>query len=444
MVYNYYMKITHFLLALLVTFPLLANAQVTVVRVQNHQIYLDTSALKTPVKVGDSFKVIISSEKLINPKTGKDLGLVHNYSPVGVITEVQALYAIGNLPSEVGVEIGQEAVLQAGAPAPLLVTPSSAAQAVQPQPSLHVKNFYQPIEQEIVSLSSGDITAPRAENIVTLSAKGRVSVWDRRGEVLNEALFYQLPSGRTPLAISAVPLRGKDTAEIFATVYDERLTRISTLILAYENGQWVVLDTLPYFVKEMGCGNEKTLWMQRPFVAGVFPGNARNVVYENGKFAAGKQELATRRTWIMGDNRFPFSQGDGKGFIYTTSAGRIKLELPNGKTTEYKEFSVGSPNRVKYKQEIVKFYPSLQVIASNGNPQVVAVENIAKYGLLSSTFGQYESGKVHFLSLEKGRLTLQDTIALGGFVYDTACSAGAVLTAEALPDGRSLVVEILK
>ena len=107
MVYIYYMKITHLLLALLVTLPLIAQAQVTVVRIQNHQIYLDTSTLKTPVNRGDSFKVILSSEKLTNPKTGKDLGLVYNYSPVGIITEVQPLYAIGKLPSEAGVEIGQ-------------------------------------------------------------------------------------------------------------------------------------------------------------------------------------------------------------------------------------------------------------------------------------------------------------------------------------------------
>ena len=444
MVYIYYMKITHLLSVLLVTLPLIAQAQATVVRVQNHQIYLDTSALKTPVNKGDSFKVILSSEKLTNPKTGKDLGLVYNYSPVGVITEVQPLYAIGKLPSETGVEIGQEALVQTAQPAPQAAAATQAEKSEQPKVSLHKKISYQPVEQEIVSLSSADITAPGAENIVTLSTKGRISVWNRNGEELKEALSYQLPSGRTPLALSAVPLRGKDTAEIFATVYDDRLARVRTVVLSYENGQWTTLDTLPYFVKEMGCGSEKTLWLQKAFVSGTRPGNANNVVYQNGQFGPGTQELATQRSWLMGANRFPFADNNSLQLIYTTSVGRIKLELPRGKTTEYKDFSVGSPNRVKYKQEIVKFYPSLQVVESQGKPQVAAAENTTKYGLLSSTFGQYESGKIHFLSFEKGRLTLQDTVALDGFVYDTACSDTAVLTAEVLPDGQSSLVEILK
>ena len=445
MVYIYYMKITHLLLALLVTLPLIAQAQVTVVRIQNHQIYLDTSTLKTPVNRGDSFKVILSSEKLTNPKTGKDLGLVYNYSPVGVITEVQPLYAIGKLPSEAGVEIGQEALfVQAAQPKPQVAATPQTATPEQPKAALHKKISYQPVEQEIVSLSSADITAPGAENIITLSTKGRISVWNRNKEELKEALSYQLPSGRTPLALSAVPLRGKGTAEIFATVYDDRLARVSTVVLSYENGQWATLDTLPYFVKEIGCGSEKTLWMQKAFVSSTRPGNAHNVVYQNGKFVAGTQELATQHTWLMGDNRFPFAENNSLQLIYTTSAGRIKLELPRGKTTEYKDFSVGSPNRVKYKQEIVKFYPSLQVVESQGKPLVAAAENTTKYGLLSSAFGQYESGKIHFLSFEKGRLTLQDTVALDGFVYDTACSSGAVLTAEVLPDGQSSVVEFLK
>ena len=444
MVYVYYMKIKQFLSALLFFFPLVAYAQVTVVRIQNKQIYLDTSALKTPVKTGDTFKVILSSEKLTNPKTGKDLGLLYNYSTLGVITEVQPLYAVGELSSKAGVEIGQEAVIQRAATQPAAPLAAAAAPNPEHKTALHKKFSYYPVEQEIVSLSSGNITAPGAENIITLSAKGRVSVWNRRGEKLEEALSYQLPSSRIPLTVSAVPLRGNDTAEIFATVYDQQLFRISTLVLAYENGHWTVLDTLPFFVKEIGCGNEKTLWMQRAFISGLRPGNAHNVVYQNGKFVAGKQELATQRAWLAGANLFPAEPEQTPRIIYTTSVGRIKLELPHGKTTEYKDFSVGSPNRVKYKQEIVKFYPSLQVIESQGQPLAVAAENIAKYGLLSGTFGQYESGKIHFLSFDKGRLTLQDTVALDGFVYDTACSAEAVLTAEVLPDGKSSVVEILK
>jgi hypothetical protein len=92
----------------------------------------------------------------------------------------------------------------------------------------------------------------------------------------------------------------------------------------------------------------------------------------------------------------------------------------------------------------VKFYPSLQVFGPAGDATVAAVENTSKLGLLSETFGQYQSGKIHFLTFEKGRLSLQDTVNLDGVVYDTACSDRAVLAAEVLPDGSSSVVEIFK
>ena len=103
-----------------------------------------------------------------------------------------------------------------------------------------------------------------------------------------------------------------------------------------------------------------------------------------------------------------------------------------------------APNRVKYKQEILKFYPSVQVFGPEGRATLAAVENISKLGILSDTFGQYKSSKIHFLAFEKGRLSVTDTVELDGVVYDTACTDRAILAAEVLPDGNSSVVEIFK
>lgn len=92
MVYIYYMKIKfcrYIVLAVLFLFPSLAFAQLTVVRTDGNKVYIDISSLSRSVQTGDTFKVILSSEKLTNPTTGKELGLVHNYSAEGKITEVQ-------------------------------------------------------------------------------------------------------------------------------------------------------------------------------------------------------------------------------------------------------------------------------------------------------------------------------------------------------------------
>ncbi|MBR4592264.1 MAG: hypothetical protein IKO35_03560 [Elusimicrobiaceae bacterium] len=435
------MKIKTLLFSVLIFFPFVAQAQLTVVRIKNNQIYLDTSTVKGSLQKGNHFKVILSSEKLTNPKTGKDLGLVYNYSEVGEIIEVQPLYAVGEIHSTSGISVGQEAVLEEEpTPAPAVAKASGSKTAENTQ---HQKISYQPVEQEIIGLAEAAFIQPDAQNIITLSNKGQITVWNRGKETLTQVSFYQLPKGKTPVALSAAPVRNPAaTAEIFAVVYDPNTLRISTLVLAYENNQWNLLDTLPYYVKELGCSPEKTLWMQKPFVSDSIPGNARQIIYQNGKFQPGTKTLSTRRNWLSGMSLFPLEKAKEPSLIYTSSYGKIKLDLPNGKSTQSKEVSAGAPNRVKYKQDILKFYPSLLVITSDEKPSVAAVENTTKLGLLSEAFGQYDSGKIHFLSFEKGRLVLKDTVALDGFVYDTACSARGILTAEILPDGQSSVVEI--
>lgn len=436
----YYMKInTAFLISALIFMPALCPAQLTVVRVDGQKVYMDTSVLNRNVEKGETFKVILSSERLVNPKTGKDLGPVYTYSPEGKITEVQPMYAVGELPKGAKVSVGQDAVIEALPAQPaaqtVVQTKESSAQTTL---SARKTVIYEPIEQEIVSLSTAAVTTPEADNIITLSRKGQVTVWTPDGDKLTENFSYQLPAGKTPLTLSAYPARGQKTAEIFATVYDPSRERISTVVLANHNSKLEQLQTLPYFVKELGCGTEKTLWAQKPFTAGARPSGARKLVYKNEEFALSKDALNTGRSWLTGINT------DGDRLVSTSQNGIIRLELAGGKKAESKSLFASAPNRVKYKQEILKFYPSVQVFGPAEKRVIAAAENTAKHGLLSDTFGQYQSGKIHFMSVEKGRLRVQDTAELDGFVYDTACSARSVLAAGILPDGTSSVTEIFK
>ena len=436
MVYMYYMKInTAFLLSVLFFIPALCPAQLTVVRVDGQKVYIDTSVLNRNVNKGETFKIILSSERLVNPKTGKDLGPLYTYSPEGKITEVQPMYAVGELPKGTKAAVGQEAVLEP------LAAAEPAAKTVKTQdakPSSVRKTTYAPVEQEIVSLSTAAVTAPEAENIITLSKKGQLTVWTPDGDKLEQNLSFQLPAGKTPLTVSAYPAQNAQTADIFVTVYDASREKISTLVLSNRQGQLTQTDTLPYFVKELGCGAEKTLWAQKPFVSGAKPGNARKLAYQNGKFVLTESTLNTGRNWLTGVN-----EADGS-LVITAQNGVIRRTSPDGKKAESKSLFASAPNRVKYKQEILKFYPSVQVFGPADNRVYAAVENTAKLGILSDTFGQYQSGKIHFMSFEKGRLNITDTAETDGFMYDTACSARAVLAAEVLPDGTSSVVEFFK
>ena len=74
-------------------------AQITIVRVEGSQVFMDISSAQQPIQKGNSFKVILSEEKITNPQTGKALGVHYNYSSEGKIIEVQPLFAVGQLPA---------------------------------------------------------------------------------------------------------------------------------------------------------------------------------------------------------------------------------------------------------------------------------------------------------------------------------------------------------
>lgn len=444
MVYNYYMKNNIFRLvlpAVFLLFPALAGAQAMVVRIDGNKVYLDTTSSKQKITKGQHFKIILSSEKLINPKTGKNLGDIYTYSPEGKITEVQAKYAIGELAETASLAIGQEAVFEeTSAAAASPAAPAEQDAAASPRRKI----VYAPLNQEIISLSQADVTAPGAQNIITLSDKGVVTVWSRgEKETLQQELSYSLGRSKQPLTLSAVPVKD-GLAQIFVSAYEPSRKTISTWILENKNGSLVQTEKLPYFMKEIGCGSGKKLFAQTPFATSGRPGSAREVSYQNGKFSVGEAALSTQHNWLTGVNFYDIEEPKSNNLIYTSANGPIRLVTAKGKRAESKDLFAKAPNRVKYKQDIVEFYPSLQVFGPAGNATVAAVENRAKYGILSSAFGQYHTSNIHFMTFEKGRLAVTDTTELDGYVYDTACSDDAILAAEVLPDGSSSVVEIFK
>ncbi len=419
-------------------FSLGAFAQMSVVKIDGKKIYLDTSEEKTAPTKGSTFKIILSSETLINSK-GKNLGEIYKYSDVGTITEVQPMYAIGELKDAKDVKVGQQAVFEEIKP----VLPAAVREEETPK-STRPKTVYQPIEQTVISITQADVTAPGAQNIVTLGDNNQVWVLSRgEKESLKQEIVYTLPADKKGIAVSAAPVK-EGLAQIFVAVYIEGRQTIQTLVLENKNGTLTNTATLPYFVKELGCGADKKVWGQRPFIVDATPGDAREIVFEKGKFVASGAKFKTRRNWLEGLNYFPIENAKENNLIFTASNGVLRIILDNGKRSESKDLFGSSPLRLQYKQEILKFYPSIQVFGQPGKATVAAVENGTKFGLLSETFGQYQSGKVHFLDYEKGRFQVTDTVELDGVLYDTACTDKAILTAEVLSDGTSTVVEILK
>ena len=438
MVYNYYMK--KFLFSVLISsLSLCAVAQMTVVRVDGKKVFLDTSEEKTVPAKGSTFKVILSSQPLINPKTGKNLGDIYTYSETGTLVEIQPLYAVGELKNTTGVNIGQAAVFEE-----IKTAVPAQIEEKQPQKSTRKTTVYNPVEQTVISLSQADVTAPGAKNIITLSDKNQITVFSRAdNENLKQEMSFTLPVGQKGISVSSAPVKA-GLAQIFVSAYNSTTGKISTFVLENQNSALKQTSSLPYFVKELGCGKDKKIWAQRAFILGNSPGDAREVVYEKNKFIASGSTFSTHHNWLEGLNYFPVEKENANNLILTANDGTLRMMLANGKRAESKDNFGSTPLRLQHKQEILKFYPSVQAFGMPGHATLAAVENDAKFGLLSKTFGQYKNGKIHFLDYQKGRLHITDTVELDGTLYDTACTDTVILTAEALPDGTSSIVEILK
>ncbi len=459
MLYHYYMKIIfRILLAAFFAAGLIpcAWAQVTVVKQDGKKIYLDTSSFNRYVAVGDSFKIITGQENLVNPKTGKELGQIYHYSPEGKIIEVQPLYAVGELSENVSYSIGQEAVIFSAAQPVAAAVPGGAAEvapvgsaqaAVSAAPALVPQRkikTYPVIEREIISAVKADLNAFPGEEIAALDSNGHLLVYTLNNDQLQQISDYKFAANKTPITLSASDLMRSGHAQLFAVVYDAQKQSIVTLVLDGSDKEIKEIDTLPYFVKEWGCDADKKLYAQKPFTSGTKGGDVRNLQYKRGRFSMTDVVFASRGNWLPGMNWYPIQTADKPNALFTQSTGVLRLRLDNGKYAESPSLFATAPNRVKYKQDIIPFYPSVQVYGPAGKAVVAAVQNIAKFGILSESFGSYKSSKIHFLTYENGVLDVRESVDLNGFLYDTSCTADGILAPQVVPGEQTILTEIYR
>lgn len=454
MLYHYYMKINLKLLLaafLMVSFMPGALAQVTVVKLDGQKIYLDTTELNRNVSVGDSFKIITGQEKLTNPKTGKELGLLYHYSPEGKIIEVQPMYAVGELPQKGDYTVGQEAVIEAPVqtvavqPAATVTVETPAAQAPKKAlvPNRKIKT-YPVIAREVISAVKADLNALPGQEFAVADTKGNLALYTEENNALRQVAEYKLSGGKQFLSLSAQDVMGAGKAQLFAAVYSSKDKRISTLVFDVTDNEFKEIDSMPYFAKELGCGNNKKIYVQKPFTSGAKAGDVRELTYKKGHFSSGKKVTSSRGNWLTGLNYFPVENAAENNFIYTTSNGHLRLRLDNGKYVDSPALFATAPNRVKYKQEIISFYPSVQAYDSNGRAVLAAVQNEAEFGILSESFGSYKSGKIHFLTYENGVLDVGETVDLNGFLYDTNCTDLGILAPQVVSGGQTVLTEIYR
>ena len=212
-------------------------------------------------------------------------------------------------------------------------------------------------------------------------------------------------------------------AQLFVSVLDTNTQRFNTLV--YEGGEnglnqnglinGVVKGIAPFnqerklYIQEISTLSGKTKY-SAPYT----------LVYKDNNFKKGEKVKYTKFDDIFGFNFAPFRKGK-ENLIYTAfnSRLRVQYEKKNSFIESPSDIDFGStPNRVKFNREVLKVYSSIGIYGDENNILISAVENQTKYGILSETFGSYESAILYVLKWNKGNFEKYLSAKIPGVVSD--------------------------
>ncbi len=394
-----------------------------IVKQDGARVYLDISEFKEKPKVNDTFTVTFWGGELKNPKTGKVLGKTIERRLNGKITEVEPLYAVGTINN-----IGKGDKLE-GLEANITILPIVQYTTVpQPQQNAQQNNLTPlwqsaPLEGKALAFTAGDIMGSGENNLVIAYEDNNIISYNLQNNKLNKVTEFKLSPLNKIISLDNGDLNGNNKAEIFVSYFDTAKNNFNTSVYEFENNTWAEKANFRGLVKGIAPYNkERILYTQNiNNMSGKFkPLNPAVLKYKDGKYEAGEQLKAYKFQSIYGFNLGKFD-GDKDQVIYTQSSGKLRLQFD--KKSSYinspSEFNFAStPNRIKFDNDIVKFYSSLALYSGEGGIIIAGLENKAKLGILSSTFGYYQSGKLILLKWDGSSLESFADAPLGGYTVD--------------------------
>ncbi len=424
-IYNISMKKLFILFAVVVFTSVQVFAQTAlIVKQDGARVYLDISDFKEKPKVNDTFTVTFWGGEIKNPKTGKILGKTIERRLNGKITEVEPLYAIGSVNN-----IGKEDKLE-GIEANITILPQVAPQpAVQQAGQNSQKNNLphlwqsKPLDGKALAFTAGDITGSGESNLVIAYDDNNIITYNLQDDKLNKVSEFKSSPIQKIISLDNADLDGNGKAEIFISYFDTVRNHFNTAVYEIENNTWTEKANFRGLVKGIAPFNGKRVLYTQNIdnMSGKFRALTPAILeYKDGKYQAGKQLKSYKFQSIYGFNVAEFDEGK-QNVIYTQPSGKLRIQFD--KKSSYinspSEFNFAStPNRIKFDNDIIKFYSSLALSNADGGFVVAGLENEAKLGILSSTFGYYQSGKLVLLKWDGSSLNKFAEAPLGGYTVD--------------------------
>ena len=394
-----------------------------IVKQDGGRVYLDISEFKEKPKVNDTFTVTFWGGELKNPKTGKILGKTIERRLNGTITTVEELFAVGNIS-----DYNKQDKLE-GLEANIKILPAVQYTAAPQTEQNAQQNTLNPLwqsaalEGKALAFTAGDITGSGDSSLVLADEENNIITYALQDNKLNKTSEFKINPIHKIISLDNGDLNGNNKAEIFVSYFDTAKNNFNTSVYEFENNTWAEKANFRGLVKGIAPYNkERILYTQNiSNMSGKFKTlNPAVLEYKDGKYQAGKQLKAYKFQSIYGFNLGKF-EDDKNQVIYTQPSGKLRLQFD--KKSSYinspADFNFAStPNRIKFENEILKFYSSLALYDVDGGIVIAGLENKAKLGILSSTFGYYQSGKLILLKWDGSSLQKYNEAPLGGYTVD--------------------------
>lgn len=393
-----------------------------IVKQDGAKVYLDISDFTEKPKVNDTFTVTFWGGELKNPKTGKVLGKTIERRINGTITAVEELFAVGSIT-----DFNKQDKLES-LEANITVLPQVVPQTTTTQTEQKTQKDLTPLWQsaaldgKAVAFTAGDIGNGQ-NNLIIAYEGNNIVTYALQDNKLNKVSEFKFGPMHKIISLDNGDLNGNNKTEIFISYFDTVRNYFNTAVYEFENDAWTEKATFRGLVKGIAPYNkERVLYTQsiNKMSGKISPLTPAVLVYKDGKYKAGKQLKAYKFDSIYGFNVAKFD-GDKEQVIYTQPGGKLRLQFD--KKSSYINSPSGfdfasTPNRVNFDEEILKFYPSLALYEANGGLIVAGLENEAKLGILSSTFGSYQNGKLVLLKWDGSALNKFAEAPLGGYTVD--------------------------
>ncbi len=413
-------KIFTLLAVLMFSVVLFAQNDALVVKQEGLKVYLDTTELTFKVSKGDRFTITRWGEEIKNPKTGKILGKDVDSRAKGKVESVEENYAIGQLETPFDAK-NLTAVFDKGNSLSQDSTKSLDKQNTDELAPLWQSDI---LEGQIRAAASGDLNGDGLNDLIVAFEDNTIKVYSFKENALKEEVSVSVNPLRRIISLDSADLKGTGRAQLFVSVLDTNTQRFNTLI--FEGGENILRQngTISGIVKGIAPFNQsRKLYLQEVSILGGKTkfSSPYLLVYEKDSFKKGEKAKYTKFDEIFGFNFAPFKK-DKDNLIYTAFNSRLRVQYDkkNSFIESPSDIDFGStPNRVKFNREVLRVYSSLGIFGSpQDNILIAAIENQTKYGILSETFGSYESAILYVLKWNKGNFEKYLSAKIPGVVSD--------------------------